>query len=580
MPLLLFACDGTQGPGTFKPFDWGSTSPPPGDTAPDTAPPTDTPPDTDDTDHDTDSPSAEDTGPFDADGDGWNAGDDCDDADASAWPGAPEECDGADDDCDGEVDEGWDRIVDEVVDACGDGVDADGDGEDPVCPEQSVTAVADLAETVWTGESEDAYLALWGGKGQVGDYDGDGAEELCAAAYGTVVEGVTSGGAVYVIDPSETGEHAASEAQVAVYSDSEEAKLSSCAALPGDGRDLLAVGALEQGYDPAVYVLDVADGATANVAEARLVIQADFEHPGGQYFFGYALGSSGDLTGDGVVDLAVGDPLSELPELGNDGPVGDVFVFSGDATGTLTPEEATARLRSDGLRDLAGTRLDDAGDTDGDGQNELLVGGGYWLADEPDPGHAWLVSGPVEGTVALGEVGTTIDGVDDGDKFGWGASGLGDLDGDGYADIAVAAPGSDLGATDGGAVYLFYGPVTTASAACADAVFVATQDSSRVSAPATVADFDRDGVTELAVSAWNDQTAGNEAGAVFVFGGPFAGVVPFSSALAKLTGAEWGTLQAVVALDESGQLAFGSAAADGPLHNAGAIYLTSQGLSW
>lgn len=100
---------------------------------------------------------------YDRDGDGWTgcAGD-CDDGDASVWPGAPEEPDGVDDDCDGIVDEGTSAFDDD-----GDGLSED-DGD---CNDADAAVNPDASEQMSNGIDDDCDGVVDQG---TTDLDGDG----------------------------------------------------------------------------------------------------------------------------------------------------------------------------------------------------------------------------------------------------------------------------------------------------------------------------------------------------------------------------------------------------------------------
>ena len=100
---------------------------------------------------------------YDADGDGWTtcAGD-CDDDDATVWPGAPEEADGVDDDCDGTVDEGTSAYDDD-----GDGLNED-DGD---CNDADAAVSPDATETLGNGVDDDCDGTVDQGTADL-DFDG------------------------------------------------------------------------------------------------------------------------------------------------------------------------------------------------------------------------------------------------------------------------------------------------------------------------------------------------------------------------------------------------------------------------
>ncbi len=139
--------------------------------------------------------------------------------------------------------------------------------------------------------------------------------------------------------------------------------------------------------------------------------------------FGRSVAGAGDLNGDGHADLIVGAPQSD----GNGLDSGSVRAFSG-ADGSLL---WTASGNSAG--DHFGHALDGAGDVDGDGFDDIVVGA---YRDDPngiDSGCAWVLSG-FDGSIIH-----TLTGVNAGDEFGISVRTAGDVNGDDVADIVVGA---------------------------------------------------------------------------------------------------------------------------------------------
>ena len=118
------------------------------------------------------------------------------------------------------------------------------------------------------------------------------------------------------------------------------------------------------------------------------------------------------------------------------------------------------------------------------------------------------------------------------DGFGQAAVGLGDLNGDGHADLGVGAYGVDDGGSNAGAVYAFFGPVTGgASAATADLKLVgaAASDILGVYLPGA-GDVNGDGVHDLVAGSANYDGGGSNAGGVFVVLGPATGTIAATDA--------------------------------------------------
>jgi hypothetical protein len=204
-----------------------------------------------------------------------------------------------------------------------------------------------------------------------------------------------------------------------------------------------------------------------------------------------------DVNGDGRSDLAVGVPFFDGPPAATDS--GAVYVFFGDAnlTGTKNLSEANLVLTSALAGELAGSAVAGAGDLDGDGREELLIGApGQGTA----AGRTYLVYGGATGAVALGTQ-PVFTGIS-GDRAGTAVAGPGDINGDGWRDLLIGAPNHSSGA---GAVYVVYGGATRfpASATSLTTVprYAGATASQAGSALVGLGDVDGDGSADFAIGA-------------------------------------------------------------------------------
>jgi hypothetical protein len=251
------------------------------------------------------------------------------------------------------------------------------------------------------------------------------------------------------------------------------------------------------------------------------VVEGELRH----HNFGFSTANLGDFNGDGFEDLAIGAPGADL-----NGPrSGAVYVFYGPIgnVGALTPDDANLTLAGPDVFGNVGWSVASAGDVDLDGRDDLLIGSLPSYRSTSPQGKAWLVLGsddlpqtlaldglqPSEGAVFHGPAGTT--------EFGSVVAGAGDVDGDGFSDVAIGAPLDNTAGTQAGAVYVFSGaPLGVVTAAEADLTYYGPAARARAGASvAGVGDLDADGFDDLVVGAPRDNTFARNAGAAFVLYG-------------------------------------------------------------
>ena len=446
---------------------------------------------TDPTDYNCDGSSAW----SDADTDGWAACQDCDDAAPAVHPAAEEACNGLDDDCDGLTDDDDDDVIDPATWYADDDDDGYGTALRPTAAcetplgfvadsadcDDSRPAVNPSATELCNGLDDDcntladdddpalADPATWYADADADGYGSAASTSLaCSAPLGTVADATDC-------DDADADSH------------------------PG-GDDLCDDG-LDQDCSGTERLCFAAGDYGA--ADAFAVIQ----HPTAGTGFSSALTALGDTNGDGLDDILLLDADAG-------------YVFNGPLSGTYTPADAAVTISGDATSDDLDIATK-AGDVDGDGYADLLLGGsGASPLGYTNEGGVWLLYGPLSGASTVASADAEIAGGADG-RFLRVADGLGDVNGDGFADVAASSWGAGTSTADRAGLY--YGPLTgNRTLDDADVLIQGDDDDDGLGQLHGGEDLDGDGIGDYVVGAPFDDTTAFAGGAVYVVLGPLS----------------------------------------------------------
>ena len=291
-------------------------------------------------------------------------------------------------------------------------------------------------------------------------------------------------------------------------SDQYGASVSSAGDVNGDGYGDIVVGA--PGNKRAFVYLGSPSGLSATPS-ITLTAEA------GVYNFGASLSSS-DINGDGYDDVIVGAPSSDR-----------VFVYLGSPYGISATPSIT--LTAEITYGTFGASVSSAGDVNGDGYDDVIVGDNR---DYLDIGKAFVYHGSPSGLIATSSI--TLTGEAAADSFGRAVSSAGDVNGDGYGDVIVGAPSYNYGQ---GKVYVYLGS-PSGLIATPSTTLTGEQSYDYFGSPiASAGDLNGDGYGDVIVGApyhWN----GNSTGRVYAYLGSPSGLSATPSIIAIDQGAYFG----------------------------------------
>ena len=357
----------------------------------------------------------------------------------------------------------------------------------------------------WIAESNQAGALFGYPVSTAGDVNGDGYADVIVGAQNYDAAGTTDAGRAYVYFGSAsglsttpnwtaTGDQTGDQFGVAVDTAGD---------INGDGYADIIVGA--NTYDNGETDEGRAYVYYGSPSGPRVTPDwmAEVDHAGA--YFGSYLGTAGDVNGDGYADVIIG-------AWGYD----HVFGYFGSASGLSNTPNWTAVGDQSGSR--FGT-VSTAGDVNGDGYADVIVGADRYTGANFQEGRAFVYYGSASGPSTTPN--WTVSGGQWGAWLGHGVSTAGDVNGDGYGDVIVGAQAYDNDQTNEGRAWIYYGSASGLETTPAWTAESNRENSAFGYEVSTAGDVDGDGYADVIVGDYYYTNVEAHEGAAFVYhGGP------------------------------------------------------------
>ena len=367
----------------------------------------------------------------------------------------------------------------------------------------------------WTAESNQSSAGFGYSVSTAGDVNGDGYSDVIVGAH-FYSNGQASEGRAYVYHGSASGlsitaNWTAESNQANAYFGY---SVSTAGDVNGDGRSDVIVGAY--GYDNGQS--DEGRAYVYHGSASGLSATANWtaENNSATTYFGYSVSTAGDVNGDGFSDVLVSAPFYD----GGQTDEGIVFVYHGSPSGLSFSFNWAVVINQ--AYAYFGYSVSTAGDVNGDGYSDVIVGAVGYNNGQADEGSAYVYHGSATGLSATAN--WTAESNQATANFGNSVSTAGDVNGDGYSDVIVGAPAYDNGQTDEGRAFVYHGSATGLSPTANWTAESDQADARFGNSVSTAGDVNGDGYSDVIVGAYLYHNGQSQEGRAYVYHGSASGL--------------------------------------------------------